>query len=139
LVRRDRLASRRVLSWSLYNTLTTDFYLDALQEAITSLQHAGHLQHGPRLPVHQPGIHVLAEGVWYPDQHGWTRLLARQPVRGRLWKSVKYEEVYLQVYEHQRWVDIRQILYQRRSHNALDDKTPDEVYFDKLPASPQTA
>ena len=56
----------------------------------------------------------------------------------RLWKSVKYEEVYLHAYdsvtEAKRGLEKYFTFYnQRRPHTALDDKTPDEFYFDNLP------
>jgi putative transposase len=55
----------------------------------------------------------------------------------RLWRSVKYEEVYLHAYtsvQHAReslgtWLDFYN---QRRRHQANDGKTPDVVYFDSL-------
>ena len=88
-------ASRRVLSWSLSNTLTTDFCLDAVQEAInrygtpaifntdqgcqfTSLEFTGLLK--------DRGIQISMDG------HGCWR---DNVFVERLWKSVKYEEVYL--------------------------------------------
>ena len=56
----------------------------------------------------------------------------------RLWKSVKYEEVYLHAYDSV--CDAKQGLEkyfmfynQNRPHAALDDKTPNEFYFDNLP------
>ena len=62
----------------------------------------------------------------------------------RLWKSVKYEEVYLHAYdsvtEAKRGLEKYFTFYnQRRPHTALDDKTPDEFYFDNLPALPKAA
>ena len=62
----------------------------------------------------------------------------------RLWKSVKYEEVYLHAYEcvsdARKGLDTYFAFYnQRRPHTALDDKTPDEFYFENLPALSQTA
>ena len=56
----------------------------------------------------------------------------------RLWKSVKYEEVYLHAYdtvnEAQRGLARYFTLYnQHRPHSSLDDKTPDEFYFENLP------
>ena len=56
----------------------------------------------------------------------------------RLWKSLKYEEVYLQAYETvsaaQRRV-ARNLTFdnQTRPHRALDGRTSDSVYFDHLP------
>ena len=56
----------------------------------------------------------------------------------RLWKSVKYE-VYLHAYDSvgdaKRGLEKYFKFYnQNRPHSALDDKTPDEFYFDNLPA-----
>jgi putative transposase len=54
-------ASRRVLAWRLSNTLTTDFCLEAVQEAITQYGKPGDLQYRSGLSVHQSGIHEPAE------------------------------------------------------------------------------
>jgi putative transposase len=56
----------------------------------------------------------------------------------RLWRSVKYEEVYLRAYDSVaearasigRYLDFYN---RRRPHSSLDRKTPDEAYFDHLP------
>ena len=56
----------------------------------------------------------------------------------RLWKTVKYEEVYLKAYESishakkelTRFFDRYNT---RRPHQGLSERTPDEVYWDKLP------
>ena len=56
----------------------------------------------------------------------------------RLWKSIKYEEVFQQAYDifittkaglgrHLTFYD------ERRTHNSLDGRTPDTVYFNSLP------
>ena len=60
----------------------------------------------------------------------------------RLWKSVKYEEVYLHAYDsvtqaRQGLEGYFRFYNQRRPHSSLDGKTPDPVYFDSL--SPQLA
>ena len=57
----------------------------------------------------------------------------------RLWRSVKYEEVYLHAYnsvnDAKQGLDKFFKLYnQKRPHSLLDDKTPDEFYYDNLPA-----
>ncbi len=57
----------------------------------------------------------------------------------RLWKSVKYEEVYLKAYDTvaearaslSRYLDF----YRQRPHSSLDRKTPDEAYFTPLPVA----
>ena len=56
----------------------------------------------------------------------------------RLWKSIKYEEVYLHAYEtvsaaHQGLERYLTFYNQTRPHRALDGKTPDQVYYDNLP------
>ena len=57
----------------------------------------------------------------------------------RVWRSVKYEEVYLKAYEsvsHARRSigDYINPYNQRRPHSSLEDRTPDEAYFATLPA-----
>ena len=57
----------------------------------------------------------------------------------RLWKSITYEEVYLHAYEtvgtaHQGLVRYLIFYNQQRPHRALDGQTPDQVYYDNLPA-----
>ena len=130
--------SRRVLSWRLSNTMTTDFCLDAVREAIarygtpeifntdqgsqfTSAEFTGLLkEHGVR-------ISMDGKGCWRDNVFV-----------ERLWKSVKYEEVYLKAYDsvsdakvhHGRYFDFYNT---RRPHQSLDGKTPDEIYFAGLP------
>jgi putative transposase len=56
----------------------------------------------------------------------------------RLWRSVKYEEVYLRAYESVREARASIGRYldfynRKRPHSSLDARTPDQVYFDHLP------
>jgi putative transposase len=56
----------------------------------------------------------------------------------RLWRSVKYEEVYLKAYEslgeaRRGLGDYFEFYNSRRRHQGLDYRTPDEVYWDTLP------
>jgi putative transposase len=132
-------ASRRVLSWRLSNTLTTDFCIEAVQEAInrygkpeifntdqgcqfTSLEFSGLLKDND-LKISMDGKGCWRDNVFVE----------------RLWRSVKYEEVYLHAYDSvndaKRGLEKYFRLYnQERPHSSLDDKTPDEFYFDNLPA-----
>ena len=56
----------------------------------------------------------------------------------RLWRSVKYEEVYLRAYDSVgearaslgRYLDFYN---RKRPHSSLDARTPDRAYFDHLP------
>jgi len=131
-------ASRRVLAWQLSNTLTTDFCLEAVQKAITrygtpaifntdqgcqftSLEFTGLLK------AHGIAISMDGRGCWRDNVFV-----------ERLWKSIKYEEVYLHAYETvsaaQQGLERYLTFYnQTRPHRALDGHTPDGVYVDNLP------
>ena len=137
-------ASRRVLAWRLANTLTTDFCVDAVQEAIT--------RYGP------PEIFNTDQGCQFTSQE-FTGLLQVHDIQismdgagrwrdnvfvERLWRSLKYEEVYLHAYETvcdaQDGVARYITFYnQIRPHRALDGRTPDRAYCDNLPARPTAA
>jgi putative transposase len=130
-------ASRRVLAWRLSNTLTTDFCLDAVQEAIG--------RYGP------PEIFNTDQGCLFTSQ-AFTELLTHHGIQismdgngcwrdnvlvERLWKSIKYEEVYLHAYDtieaaHQGVARYMTFYNQTRPHQALDGLTPDQVYSDNL-------
>ena len=131
-------ASRRVLAWRLSNTLTTDFCLEAVQEAIT--------RYGT------PDIFNTDQGCQFTSLE-FTGLLKDQGIQismdgkgcwrdnvfvERLWKSIKYEEVYLHAYEtvraaHQGLERYLTFYNQIRPHRALDGHTPNGVYVDNLP------
>jgi putative transposase len=137
-------SSRRVLSWRLSNTLATDFCMEALQEAIDC--------HG------KPDIFNTDQGCQFTSLE-FTELLKQNGIaismdgKGcwrdnvfveRLWKSVKYEEVYLHAYdsinEAKKGLEKYFTFYnQLRPHTSLDDKTPDEFYCDNLPVLPKAA
>ena len=56
----------------------------------------------------------------------------------RLWKSIKYEEVYLHAYDSLSDARAQIARYvgfynQRRPHRSLDGRTPDAVYYETLP------
>jgi putative transposase len=138
------VASRKVLAFRLSNTLTTDFCVEALEEALANF--------GP------PEIFNTDQGSQFTSDE-WITVLDNAGVaismdgKGRwidnvfierLWRSVKYEEVYLHGYENGTQARTSLTRYfsfynARRSHQALQYKTPDEVYFNGLPASTQMA
>ena len=130
-------ASRRVLSWRLSNTLTTDFCIEAVQEAIH--------RYGT------PDIFNTDQGSQFTSLE-FTQLLKDNDINismdgkgcwrdnvfvERLWKSIKYEEVYLRAYET---VNVARsgigcyldFYNSRRPHSALDGITPDAFYFAHL-------
>ncbi|MDE3243286.1 MAG: IS3 family transposase [Nitrospirota bacterium] len=137
-------ASRRVLAWRLSNTLTTDFCLEAVREAIT--------RYG------RPEMFNTDQGCQFTSQE-FTGLLPHHGIQismdgkgcwrdnvfvERLRKSLKYEEVYWHAYEtisaaHQGLERYLTFYNQTRPHQALDGRTPDRVYWENRPAQPSAA
>lgn len=126
--------SRRVLSWRLSNTLDTDFCVEALEEA---LQRFG----APQIFNTDQGSQFTSEA--FTDVLKAHRIEISMDGKGRwvdnvfverLWRSVKYEDVYLRAYETPtalraglaRYFEFYNV---RRRHSALDRRTPDAVYF----------
>jgi putative transposase len=131
-------ATRRILSWRLSNSMTADFCVEALEEAIaryrkpeimntdqgsqfTSSEFIGTLQ------ANGIAISMDGKGCWRDNVFV-----------ERLWKSIKYEEVYLHAYEmvsHAKAGIARYVSFynRRRPHSSLHGRTPDHVYFTSLP------
>jgi putative transposase len=127
-------ASRRVLSWRLSNTLDPSFCTEALEEALKNYG--------------TPEIFNTDQGSQFTSE-AFTGILNAREIRismdgkgrwmdnvfiERLWKNVKYEEVYLKGYrsiaEARRELGIYFQFYNRRRwHQGLDNRTPDEVYW----------
>jgi putative transposase len=131
-------ATRKVLAWRVSTTLTSDCCVAALEAALARFG--------------QPEIFNTDQGAQFTsaDFLGVLRAQAIQiSMDGqgcwrdnvfveRLWRSVKYEEVYLHAYETVS--DVRAGLDRyftffnhRRPHQALRRQTPDTVYFTALP------
>lgn len=126
--------SRRVLSWRLSNTLDSSFCVEALREALTRFG--------------KPDIFNTDQGCQYTGKE-FTEVLREAGVRismngkgraldnvmvERLWRTVKYEEVYLKSYtdmvEARRELEQYIIWYNgSRKHSSLGKRTPDAVYF----------
>lgn len=139
------VASRKVLAWRLSNTLSVDFCVEALEEALAKF--------GP------PEIFNTDQGSQFTSEEWLTPLKAAGVAismdgKGRwidnvfierLWRSVKYEEIYLRGYanghEAQRALSKYFAFYNtRRVHETLGYETPDEVYFGATaPALPAAA
>ena len=137
--------SRKVLAWRLSNTMDTEFCVAALEEALS--------RYG------KPAIFNTDQGSQFTSD-GFTRTLADAGVlismdgRGRwmdnimierLWRSLKYECIYLHAFET--GSEVRQGLKKwigyyndQRPHSQLQDRTPDEVYYNMpLPGYTGTA
>ena len=136
-------ASRMVLSWRLSNTLDSSFCVDALEEAIA--------QYGcPEIFNTDQGSQFTAEvftdalrtrdiSISMDGKGRWTDNVFIE----RLWKSVKYEDIYLKAYGSMAEVKKGLAAYfmfynERRWHQTFDRKTPAMVYSDSLPQK-QTA
>jgi Transposase and inactivated derivatives len=131
-------ATRRVLAWHLSNSMTVDLCLETLEAAIHDwgLPLILNTDQGSQFTgtafvglVQSHGIALSMDG-----KGAWRDNLFIE----RLWKSVKYEEVYLHGYdsvpEAQRGLAGYFTFYnQGRPHTALDGQTPDMVYFAPLP------
>jgi putative transposase len=130
--------SRRVLAWRVSITMEVAFCLEAVEEALA--------RHGT------PEIFNTDQGSQFTSA-AFTGVLSDNAIaismdgKGswrdnvfveRLWRSVKYEEVYLRAYDSVsearasigRYLDFYN---RKRPHSSLDARTPDRAYFDYLP------
>ena len=134
------VASRKVLAFRLSNTLTADFCVEGLQEALAKYgaPEIFNTDQGSQFTSDE-WIKVLKDAGVAISMDGKGRWIDNVFIE-RLWRSVKYEEVYLHGYTN--GTEARTALTRyfsfynaRRSHQALEYRTPDEVYFDALAAS----
>jgi putative transposase len=131
--------SRKVLAWRVSISMEADFCIEALEEALALYG--------------KPEIFNTDQGSQFTSV-AFTGVLLREEIaismdgRGawrdnviveRLWRSVKYEEVYLRAYTNVpeakagigRYI---QFFNAGRPHSSLDGRTPDEAYFNQLPS-----
>ncbi len=126
--------TRRVLAWRVSNTLEADFCIEAVEEALA--------KHG------KPEIFNTDQGSQFTSTD-FIKVLATNDIKismdgkgawrdnvfvERLWRTIKYEEVYLQAYASvpQARASIGRYLSfynTRRPHSSLDGRTPDQAYF----------
>jgi len=128
--------SRKVMSWRLSNTLDTDFCTEALEDALSCFD--------------KPEIFNTDQGAQFTSR-AFTQRLKDADIqismdgRGRvqdnifierLWWTLKYQYLYLRTFDN--GSELRKGLKQwfrmynsERSHQALDNLTPDEVYFNR--------
>ena len=131
-------ASRKVLTWCVSPTLTSDFCVAALEDALARCA--------------TPGIFNTDQGSQFTSAE-FLNLLRRRQIAismdgtgcwrdnvfvQRLWCSVKYEEVYQRAYATVS--DVRagltryfHVFNARRPHRGLRSRTPDDVFFTALP------
>jgi putative transposase len=133
-------ASRKVLSFRLSNTLDPSFCTEALEEALRTYG-------TPEIFNTDQGSQVTSDD--------FTKILKNHNIRismdgqgrwmdnvfiERLWKSVKYEDIYLRAYNSIPEVRIGLTTWfdrynKERRHQGLDERTPDEVYWGTLPGA----
>ncbi len=130
-------ASRKVLAWRLSNTLDSAFCVDALEEAISKFG-------CPEIFNTDQGSQFTAEV--FTDTLRANNIAISMDGKGRwmdnvfierLWKSVKYEDIYLKAYASMAEVKQGLTSYfkfynEKRWHNSFDRKTPNMVYFKTL-------
>lgn len=131
--------SRKVLSFRLSNTMDSGFCVSALEEALNKYGTPAIFntdqgcqftskEFREALEVKKIQISMDGKGRWMDNVF-----------IERLWRSMKYEEVYLHAYEtiHDAKKCIRHWMHfynQRRRHQSLDRKTPDAVYYASINA-----
>ena len=129
--------TRRVLAWRVSITLEADFCIEAVEEALA--------RHG------KPEIFNTDQGSQFTSTE-FIKVLASREIKismdgkgawrdnvfvERLWRTIKYEEVYLHAYANvpEARASIGRYIgfYNgRRPHSSLDGKTPDQAYFNPL-------
>ena len=130
-------STRRVLAWRISITMDVHFCLEAVEEAI---QRYG-----------TPVIMNTDQGSQFTSR-AFVGLMKEHEIRismdgknswrdnvfaERLWRSVKYEDIYLRAYESVSAVRTGLSKYfnfynSRRPHSSLDGQTPDQVYYNRL-------
>ena len=129
--------SRRVLSWRLSNTMDTAFCIDALEEAIerNGAPEIFNTDQGSQF-TSEDFTGVLKSNEIAISMDGKRRWVDNVFVE-RLWRSVKYEEVYLHAYDDIRTAKASLIRYfefynTERKHQSLGDQVPDRVYYEAV-------
>lgn len=125
--------SRKVLSWRLSNSMDASFCVDCLESALSEYgkPEIFNSDQGSQFTGHD-FTGVLLENKISISMDGRGRALDNIFVE-RLWRSVKYEDVYLKQYQNMPTLmlgltDYFQYYNQQRLHQSLGYTTPDEVY-----------
>ena len=130
--------SRKVLSFRVSNTMDVEFCVEALKDALNRYgapeifntdQGSQFTSHGFTGELKEKNIRISMDG-----KRSWVDNVFIE----RLWRSLKYEEVYLKAYDSVRcakegigsWIDFYN---RRRRHSGIGGLTPDEVYRGLLP------
>ena len=125
--------SRKVLSWRISNSLDSEFCVDALEEALAIFGRPEifNTDQGAQF-TSEAFTGVLKEAGVMISMDGKDRWVDNVFVE-RLWRSVKYEDLYLKAYETVAGVKAGIGAYfeyynGKRRHQGLNRRTPDQVY-----------
>ena len=134
------LFSRHVLSWKLSNSLDTEFCLDALEMALSAGRKPEifHSDQGCQFTSADFVARLQMEEIkisWSGRKRCYDNILVE-----RLWRTVKYEEVYLRAYSDgwEAEISLARFLWRYchvRPHSSLGGRTPYEVYTETEPCS----
>jgi len=122
------------MSWIVSNTMTPDFCVEALKEALGKYgkPEIFNTDQGSQFTSEEWIDTLKAAGVQI-SMDGKGRWIDNVFIE-RLWRSVKYENIYLRAYEN--GTQLRRGLTEyfdfyntQRTHQALDYQTPDDVYY----------
>jgi putative transposase len=133
------LHSRHVLSWKLSNSLDTEFCLEALEMALSSGRRPQifHSDQGCQFTSTDFVGRLQAEKIkisWSGRKRCYDNILVE-----RLWRTVKYEEVYIHAYSDgwEAEISLARFLWRYchvRPHSSLGGKTPYAVYTETKPS-----
>ena len=140
LVAAVELFSRNVLSWRLSNSLDTEFCLEALDRALAAGRKPEifHSDQGCQFSSSDFVVRLQAEGIqisWSGRKRCYDNILVE-----RLWRTLKYEEVYLRAYSDgwEAEISLARFFWRYchvRPHSSLGGRTPHEVYTETKPCS----
>jgi len=130
--------ARRILAWRLSNTMEASFCIDAVEEALAKYgcPQIFNTDQGSQFTSAEFTGLLISNGIEISmDGKGaWRDNVFVE----RFWRTIKYEEVYLHAYDSV--AEARQSIGRylefyngRRPHSALDQRTPDQAYFDWRP------
>jgi putative transposase len=130
--------TRRILAWKLSITMDTSFCLEALGEALSMNEkpEVFNTDQGSQFTSEAFTGRLKQEGITM-SMDGKGRWRDNVFVE-RVWRSIKYEEVYLHAYQSVsearqslgRYIEFYNTV---RPHSSLKARTPDQVYFNRLP------
>jgi putative transposase len=130
--------ARRILAWRLSNTMEASFCIDAVEEGLAKYgcpQIFNTDQGSQFTSAEFTGLLISnAIDISMDGKGAWRDNVFVE----RFWRTIKYEEVYLHAYDSV--AEVRQSIGRylefyngRRPHSTLDQRTPDQVYFDWRP------